>query len=141
MWGNGINYARGVASALILGASAVQIGTGFLRAPEAKLPTVWADAIGATAPEDTIATRAFSGRLGRSIRTNYAAASSSREAPEPAPYPIQRHLTQVMRADASKSGNLDGMQAWAGQSAKLSPSISAKDAVVALWDGTKAILN
>src|ERR1700691_4953306 len=70
----GIADARGVAAALALGASAAQIGTGFLRCPEAKLHPAWADALAHTAPEDTIVSRAFSGRSGRSIATNYARA-------------------------------------------------------------------
>ena len=76
----GIADARGVAAALLLGASAVQIGTGFLRSPEAKLPKAWADALGAAAPEDTLVTRAFSGRAGRSLATAYARAASARRA-------------------------------------------------------------
>ncbi|RMB11793.1 NAD(P)H-dependent flavin oxidoreductase [Eilatimonas milleporae] len=137
----GVADARGVAAALILGASAVQIGTGFLRTPEAKLSAVWADAIGASNPEGTVATRAFSGRLGRSIRTKYAVAANARQAPEPAPYPVQRHLTQAMRGDAVKSGTLDGMQAWAGQSGRLARTASAKNIVSELWQGAQDILN
>src|ERR1700676_3661031 len=68
----GIGDGRGVAAALILGASAVQIGTGFLRCPEAKLPAPWADAIGRSRPEETLITRAFSGRPGRSMAPAYA---------------------------------------------------------------------
>ena len=50
----------------------------------------WDAAIARTA-EDTIAIRAFSGRLGRSIRPKYAVASVFDEASIPAPYPIQRN--------------------------------------------------
>ena len=59
---------------VLLGASAVQIGTGFLRTPEAAIHPAWAEAIGRCAPEETMLTRAFSGRAGRSIATRYARA-------------------------------------------------------------------
>lgn len=67
----GIADARGVAAALMLGASAAQIGTGFLRCPEAKIPMAWADALGRAAPEDTMISTVFSGRAGRSLATDY----------------------------------------------------------------------
>ena len=67
----GIADGRGIAAALVLGASAVQIGTAFLRCPEAKIPSAWADAIGKAAPEDTVITRTMTGRPARSIATDY----------------------------------------------------------------------
>ncbi len=136
----GIADARGVTAAFILGASAVQIGTGLLRAPEAKIADAWADAIGRSRPEDTIGTRAYSGRLGRSIRTSYAVAAASADAPDPTPYPIQRNLTQAMRDAATKAGDIDRMQAWAGQSAGLARAAPANEIVVALWEGAQEML-
>ncbi|WIY24405.1 NAD(P)H-dependent flavin oxidoreductase [Parasedimentitalea psychrophila] len=131
----GIADARGVAAALVLGASAVQIGTGLLRAPEAGIAPSWADAIGDALPEGTVSTRAFSGRLGRSIRTAYTEAAE--EGPIPAPYPIQRNITKMMRESAT---GIDRMQAWAGQSARLARAEPATDLVAGLWDEAREIL-
>jgi nitronate monooxygenase len=113
---------RGVAAAFALGASGVQVGTAFLRAPEAQLPPAWADALARTDPEDTVLTRAFSGRAGRSIATRYVKAAAANTAPSPAPYPVQRGLTAGLRTQATQRGDVECMQAWAGQAARLAPS-------------------
>jgi nitronate monooxygenase len=136
----GIADGRGVAAAFALGASAVQIGTGFLRCPEAQIHSAWADAIGRTAPEDTMICRVFSGRAGRSIATEYVRAATSKGAPEPAPYPVQRGLTAAMRSIASKNGDINTMQAWAGQSAALAQRRPAGDLVNQLWQDAQKIL-
>ncbi len=136
----GVADGRGVAASLLLGASAVQIGTGFLRSPEARIAPPWAEALGRTRPEDTHVTRAFSGRPGRSIATSYVRRAAEPDAPAPAPYPVQRGLTAAMRAEAQKMDDLDRMQAWAGQSAALARSEPAGHIVARLWREAQALL-
>jgi nitronate monooxygenase len=136
----GIADARGAAAALALGASAIQIGTGFLRCPEAKIHPAWADALALTAPEDTVVTRVFSGRAGRSIATDYVNAARAPGAPAPAPYPVQRGLTAGMRSSAQQQGDVQRMQAWAGQSASLAQALPAAELVHRIWEGAQALL-
>lgn len=137
----GIADARGVAAVLALGASAAQIGTGFLRSPEAHIHPAWANAIGGTAPEDTRVSRVFSGRPGRSIATAYVLAATASGAPPPAPYPVQRGLTAAMRADAGKTGDIGRMQAWAGQSASLASTEPATGLAERIWTEAQEILS
>lgn len=134
----GIADGRGVAAALLLGASAAQIGSGLLCAPEAGTHPAWADALAAARPEDTVVTRAFSGRAGRSIATAYTEAAAA--GPAPAPYPVQRGLTAAMRAAGQQAGDLQRMQAWAGQAAALGRAEPAGEAVRRLWEEARRLL-
>lgn len=136
----GIADGRGIAAALTLGASAVQIGTGFLRTPEAALPAAWAGALATAEPEDTWPTRAFSGRLGRGLATPYLRASAAADAPPPRPYPVQRGLTAPMRAQAVREDNLAAMQAWSGQSAWMAPAAPAAGLLQRWWQDAQALL-
>src|SRR5215469_5002913 len=137
----GVADARGIAAALVLGASAVQIGTGFLRCPEAKTPRAYADQLARTEAHETMVTRAFSGRPGRGVANAYARAASGANAPRPAPYPVQRGLTRGMRESAQKNGDAERMQMWAGQSAKLAQNRPAGVLCSELWEEASRLLS
>jgi nitronate monooxygenase len=138
----GIADVRGVAAALLLGASAVQVGTALLRSPEAAIAPAWAARLDGLRPEATILTRAFSGRWGRAIATDYVRAAHAPDAPEPAPYPVQRGLTAAMRKAAQDADDVERMQAWSGQGEGLvHQSTPAAAFVAGLWSGARALLD
>lgn len=130
----GIGDGRAMAAALVLGASAVMLGTALLRSPEAGVAPKWADALSGLAPEDTRLTRAFSGRTGRAVATPYVRAAET--GPAPAPYPVHRALTAPMRA----AGEARSMQMWAGQAAARARPEPAGQTVTRIWDQAQALL-
>lgn len=136
----GIADGRGVVAALLLGASAVQVGTAFLASDESTVPDAWKQALPAAEPEHTRATRVFSGRLGRALETAYVRAAEAADAPRPQPYPVQRGLTAGMRRQAQADDRLEAMQAWAGQSAWMARRGPAAAIVQAIWQQAQALL-
>ncbi|MDA3630096.1 nitronate monooxygenase [Saccharopolyspora oryzae] len=133
----GITDGRGVAAALALGASAVQVGTALLRSPEAGIDPAWSAAMEGLSPEQTIPTRAYSGRLGRAVPTQFVEAWTGDGAPLPAPYPDQRRLVGQWRRGGAR---VDRANNWAGQSAALATTAPAGEIIERMWADARELL-
>jgi nitronate monooxygenase len=129
----GITTGAGVAAVLAAGASAAQLGTAFLRCPEAGTTPVQRAAIATAAP--TAMTRAFTGRLARGIRNRFMA---EHDAYAPAAYPEVHYLTGPLRAAGRAAGDPDLVNLWAGQTHELARDMPAAQLVAALADDARA---
>jgi nitronate monooxygenase len=123
----GIASGRAIAAALCAGASAAQIGTAFMLAPEAGTSEAHRAAIRSAEP--TVLTRAFTGRLARGIRNEFIA---THDAHAPLAYPEIHHLTAPMRRKARELGDGSRINLWAGEAHQLARDRPAAETVTRL---------
>jgi nitronate monooxygenase len=115
----GIMDGRGIAAALALGASAVQIGTAFLTCDEAGIPDIHKAAILAAHEHQTRVTRAFTGRPARGIANRFMTEIDRAPDKMILPFPLQNDLTRPMRKEALEQGRPEFLALWAGQGVRL----------------------
>jgi nitronate monooxygenase len=127
----GIADGRTVAAAFVLGASAVQLGTAFLRCEEANVLDAHRVALREATDACTIVTDMITGRPARYIRnrlTDDLIASGL----EPVAFPAQLSLTAPLGA----TGDRELTALFAGQSAALARDTTAAELIHALAEET-----
>ena len=131
----GIGDGRGIAASLMLGASAVQVGTAFLACDEANVQSAHRRALENITDESTVVTKSITGRPARFIK-NKLVNELSKEDLQPLPFPTQSILTNQIQ----ESGDPNYMSFYAGQSAALNRNLSAKELVKKLCDEADQVL-
>jgi nitronate monooxygenase len=120
----GITDARGIAAAFALGAAGVQIGTGYLWCPEAKISKPHREALGSARDDGTALTNLMTGRPARGFinRVMREIGPISEVAPE---FPLSAGALAPLRAKAEAQGSGDFSPMWAGQAARLGRALPA----------------
>jgi nitronate monooxygenase len=131
----GIMDGRAVAAAITSGASAAQLGSALLLAPEAGTSEAHREALALGGR--TALTRAFTGRRARGI-VNRFMVEHGRFAP-PA-YPHIHHLTAPLRRAAREQGHPEVINLWAGQGYALAQARPAEDLVREFGAQARALL-
>lgn len=110
----GIADAAGVAAALRLGAAMAQLGTAYLRCPEATTRDVHRQALASDAARHTALTRLFTGRPARAIVNRLMREVADASAPA---FPLATAAIAPLRAAAEARGSGDFSPLWCGQNA------------------------
>jgi len=131
----GIMTGAAVASVLAAGAAAAQLGTAFMRCPEAATAPVHREALASSVP--TRLTRAFSGRLARGIVNRLL---EEHDAAAPIAYPEVHHLTAPLRAHGRRAGDAGVVNLWAGQAHRLAADLPAGELVARLMADAREAL-
>lgn len=110
----GIADAKGVAAALALGASAVQMGTAYMLCPEASTSALHRAALKSEAASHTALTNLFTGRPARGIMNRIMRELGPMSAAPPA-FPLATAAIAPLRARAESLGRGDFSPLWSGQ--------------------------
>lgn len=133
----GIADADGLRAALTLGAQAGQIGTAFLACAESNATEAHRAVLFSEQAQQTVLTRAFSGRLARGVHNRWSAEWAARAA-DIAPFPVQNWFLSKLRPAAISAGRTDLVSLWGGQIAPNLRHRSAAALMASLIEGREA---
>jgi nitronate monooxygenase len=132
----GIADARGVTAAIALGAAAVQVGTAYLRTPEARTSAVHRHRLEDATADDSVFTNLFTGGLARGLRNRLIDALGPVNEVAP-PFPYASAALAPLRAQAEAGGRGDYTSLWAGQGVALTRADDAR--IITEWLGAAAL--
>jgi nitronate monooxygenase len=130
----GIADARGVAAAMALGASGVQVGTAYLCCPESTTSAVARAVLQSAAARHTALTRLFTGAPARGIVNRLMRELGPLSDAAPA-FPLATARIAPLRAKAEAAGSGDFSPLWSGQNASLCREVPAAEVTRTLAEG------
>jgi len=133
----GIADGRGIAAAFALGASAVQIGTAYLRCPESKVIAPVRAALAQATDETTVFTNVMTGRPARGV-ANRVMREVGPISPDAPAFPHAATALGPLKAAAEKLGRVDFTNLWAGQAVRMGREMPAAELTRALAGGALA---
>jgi nitronate monooxygenase len=128
----GIADGRGVAAALALGAVAAQVGTAYLRSPQATTSAPHRAALAQARDDSTRMTNLFTGRPARGLVNRFMREQGPISPHAPA-FPLAANAVAPLRAAAEKRGSGDFSPLWAGEAAALARDEDAGETTRRLW--------
>ncbi|SEM53095.1 nitronate monooxygenase [Luteibacter sp. UNCMF331Sha3.1] len=135
----GIGDGRGMAAALCLGASAVQVGSAFLLSTESTSVDVHRQALRTARDDNTAITNVLTGRPARGI-VNRVMRELGPMSPDALPFPLAGGPLAPLRKVTEAQGRGDFQPLWAGQSASMAREVSAFDIARDIVDGAARVL-
>ena len=120
----GIGDGRGIAAALALGASGVQMGTAYLFTPQSLIGDSYRKALRGAQDDITSITNLFSGRPARGIVNRLMREIGPMSDAAPA-FPLASAALAPLQARDKEAGSMDFTQVWAGQAGAFGRALDA----------------
>lgn len=136
----GIMDAQKIYVMMKSGACAVQMGTAFLTTNESNIHPLYKQLLLSAKQDNTVLTRAFSGKLARGIANKFIMRMQAHE-DTILDYPIQNALTSPMRREAAQQNLSDFLSLWAGQGVQFCKVLSVDQLIQELNNGVLALMN
>lgn len=131
----GIADGRGIAASLMLSAEGVQIGTAFVTTQESCANAVHKNSLLDASGDDTMYSRAFSGRLARTVVNEYANSMESvKDLPD---FPIMNTITAPIKNASLMQDKPDAVALWSGQAAGLNRNTTTENLISTLVKETR----